>query len=298
MSLILEALKKSEQQRRLGEAPTLGSVALASRRRSPVLPILIASIVVALGAGWWLLRESPTPATNATVTQTDAARAPTTAANSKPPAQAAANPKAKPTPAPTPSAKPAAAAAGNPLASPKPAAPASDVAHPPTRANLPLGDRPGSVAALPPALPAVAGPAAPPPAAAKSKEATPTATTKPAVADAKPDAKPVGADAKSAEKAVPPAAEAAATRPATRPVQPALPSVWELTYAIRKELPEMSVTMHVYADDPTQRFVVIKGARHVEGDTLGDGVTLKQIRPDGMELDFKGTRFTYPRDGR
>ena len=33
MSLILEALKKSEQQRRLGEAPTLGTPVVATRRK-------------------------------------------------------------------------------------------------------------------------------------------------------------------------------------------------------------------------------------------------------------------------
>ena len=55
--------------------------------------------------------------------------------------------------------------------------------------------------------------------------------------------------------------------------------------------------MHMYATDPHQRFVVIKGERHVEGDDLGGGVILQEIRADGMVLDYKGTRFVYPRDG-
>jgi general secretion pathway protein B len=77
-----------------------------------------------------------------------------------------------------------------------------------------------------------------------------------------------------------------------------LPTVWDLPYATRKDLPDLSLTMHVYADDPHQRFVVIKGDRHVEGDDLGSGVTLREIRADGMVLEFKGQRFVYPRDGR
>ena len=96
---------------------------------------------------------------------------------------------------------------------------------------------------------------------------------------------------------------AAPVRPApttagAQPAGPALPSIWELPYATRKELPDLSLTLHVYAPDPKQRFVVIKGERHVEGDDLGDGVTLHAIRADGVVLDFKGKRFFYPRDGR
>ena len=58
MSLILEALKKSEQQRRLGEAPTLGSPVVSTRRRRNLLPLFAMLIVIAAAAGWWLLRPS------------------------------------------------------------------------------------------------------------------------------------------------------------------------------------------------------------------------------------------------
>jgi general secretion pathway protein B len=63
MSLILEALKKSEQQRRLGEAPTLGSPVVATRRRRSLIPVLAALIVVAAAAGWWLTRSARRDAT-------------------------------------------------------------------------------------------------------------------------------------------------------------------------------------------------------------------------------------------
>ncbi len=66
---------------------------------------------------------------------------------------------------------------------------------------------------------------------------------------------------------------------------------------MRKDLPDLTLTMHMYAVDPHERFVVIKGERHVEGDDLGDGVILHEIRADGIVLDYKGTRFVYPRGG-
>ena len=49
MSLILEALKKSEQQRRLGEAPTFGSPVVSTRKRRSLLPLIAILIVVAVG---------------------------------------------------------------------------------------------------------------------------------------------------------------------------------------------------------------------------------------------------------
>lgn len=86
--------------------------------------------------------------------------------------------------------------------------------------------------------------------------------------------------------------------PTAAAAAPAYPSVWELPYAVRKDLPALNVTMHVYAPAPADRFVVINGERHGEGDQVADGVTLKQISSDGMVLDFRGHSFTFPRDGR
>src|SRR3954468_12962756 len=61
MSLILEALKKSEQQRRLREAPNLSSPVVATRRRRGVLPVLVILIVAAAAVAWYLSRRAPTP---------------------------------------------------------------------------------------------------------------------------------------------------------------------------------------------------------------------------------------------
>jgi general secretion pathway protein B len=62
MSLILEALKKSEANRRLGQAPDLGTPFTPARHgRNPVWALLV--IVLALGAGlwWWFGRATPAP---------------------------------------------------------------------------------------------------------------------------------------------------------------------------------------------------------------------------------------------
>ena len=64
MSLILEALKKSEARRRLGEAPDLGTPFTPASRRRSALPLILLAIVVVAGFGSWYVyssRIAPTP---------------------------------------------------------------------------------------------------------------------------------------------------------------------------------------------------------------------------------------------
>ena len=81
MSLILEALRKSEERRKLGEAPTLISEsAWSSRRRHPLarsasrLPWVVGALLLAglaAGAWWWsrtpVVATTPEPARTARV---------------------------------------------------------------------------------------------------------------------------------------------------------------------------------------------------------------------------------------
>ena len=86
MSLILEALKKSERERRLGETPSIGSPVIAVRRQRSRLPLLIGLIAVALVIGWFLRREAPsTAAPETTAAATAAAPVAAPAVNPAPP---------------------------------------------------------------------------------------------------------------------------------------------------------------------------------------------------------------------
>ena len=286
MSLILEALKKSEQQRRLGEAPTFGSPVVATRKRRSILPVIAILIVVAGGVWWWLghRTSAPVPATPAPVASTKPAQTPISQQAQPRPATGTVRPAPQRTP-------PAATAAsqdkravgvGNvPRTAPVTTAPAATVGIPPApdkNAGLraPAPPAPAKTDAVPPAAtPKTAGtmPATPPP-VAPARQQPPAATT----VDTKPAVAP------------PPAAPAAAGA--------ALPTVWELPYATRKDIPAIELSMHVFSSDPKQRFVVIKGDRHAEGDEVGTDLVLKEIRQDGIVLDYKGQVFFYPRSGR
>lgn len=312
MSLILEALKKSEQQRRLGEAPNLGTPIVLARRRRNLLPVLAAAIAVALGAGWYLLRDKP----GSTPDEVAVSRAAQT-----PPATDGA---ARPAPSPRPAARPA---APKPIAvaTPPPRAPSARkgtaveegaapvIAPPVLPVTPPAHDRPGSVTPPPvasPAAPQVASaakaagagkphdrPEPSGPASPLDRGMAPTAATGAGQPhDRPPPAGPASPLEQVSKTAAPPAVATASPPPAVR--KPALPSVWELPYSTRKDLPEIDLTMHVYSSTPADRFVVVKGERHVEGDQIADGVTLKEITADGMILAFKGQDFTFPRDSR
>lgn len=58
------------------------------------------------------------------------------------------------------------------------------------------------------------------------------------------------------------------------------------------QLPDLKLDLHVYAQNPAERFVFINMRKLREGETLPDGVRVDQITPRGADLSFRGTRFS------
>jgi general secretion pathway protein B len=92
-----------------------------------------------------------------------------------------------------------------------------------------------------------------------------------------------------APRSAPPHAASATTSPLLRP------TVGELR-AEGVEVPELTLELHVYSDDPTQRFVFINGNRYVEGDALKEGPKVVEILPEGVALSAAGRDFMLPRN--
>ncbi|MCQ4167520.1 general secretion pathway protein GspB [Tahibacter harae] len=389
MSLIHEALKKAEQQRRLGEPPNLGTPFAATRRRRTLLPYLAVAIAAALGAGWWLSRdrapEAPAqaaapasqtagkartadapanvPASGAAAAAAANSQAASSAAERRPVmgANATANTNVVTSLAPPPRLNHQAPAPSNPPTV-KEVAERESEPHPPGANPLapgeaaplalgtpppetPLNDPAGVAAKMavkekqlaatpaaataagqpatrqPPSFPSAAPPedqSAPPPVAAVSKStpaappslppppAQPVAAAQkpqPAAATAPPTPPPAQPVAAAAQKPQPAAVPPPPTPPPPQPVAAAappleqLPAYWQLPYNVRKELPALKLSMHVYSATPAQRFVVLNGNRQVEGDELGGEVRVTEIRSDGVVLSFQGQRFLVPRGG-
>ena len=296
MSLILEALKKSERQRRLGETPSIGSPIMAVRERRSWMPYLVVLIVVGLAVLWWLKRDVDAPPVEPPKTANSApapAEPGAEAARKTAPAEATRTPSA-PVAAPT--------AATNGTILPAPTAPST---RDKTNANPPHDDKfaSGELVAAEPRSDAPSQPLV-----VKEAEAVPAVG--PAAAPARPgntDAIAIGellnrADARAAaERAdagtATPTPGANAPAPVEAKPGDALALIWELPLATRRDLPEIKLTMHVYAEDPAQRFIIVNGERHAEGDDVGS-LKLIEIRKDGVVFQIDKQRFLYPRGGR
>jgi|SRR5882724_10101186 len=309
MSLILEALKKSEAKRRLGGVPDLNTPFAARRRRRSPLPFIAAAIVVAAAAGWWLWRVPPqtmektvpvvagrprsagaTPAADRIMASTDShpplrnAVAPATGVvatehPATPPVVALPSPTASTKIAATPTAgtdKSVAAAPVSAVASEKPAPPVPRVALKPLVVGPPMAGLKPDAAPAP-----VFGPKKPQPAVAMA----PLKAAEPAPMPRNAANMNNAANAKNAAASAPPVA----TSPAVQPY-------YELPFSVRKDLPAIKLSIHVYAPEPAQRFIILNDSRMGEGDSQ-DELALREIRPDGAVFEFHGQRFFYPRDG-
>lgn len=60
-------------------------------------------------------------------------------------------------------------------------------------------------------------------------------------------------------------------------------------------LPPLTLELHVYSPDPTQRAVFINGRRYLEGDTINEGADVMAISSEGAVMSYRGQRFLLPR---
>lgn len=265
MSLILEALRKSEAQRRLGQAPDLHApvATTAPRGRLPrwLVPALALMLVGAVA--WWLGRMAVPDPSNGTATEA----------------------VVEPTPLPLPAAT-------------------TDPGPPATRAELPAErppPAPGAEPATEPARPAAPAPPASRPEVATRPAPDPRPAPTPQAAPPAAPAAPAQRTDVVATEAVAPAAPATPSgtvEPSPPPVEETdagLMRLADLPAATRASLPPLRISMHVYSEEPARRFAIIDGRRVGEGGLLeGQGV-VESVRRDGIVVDFDGRRVLLPR---
>jgi len=61
------------------------------------------------------------------------------------------------------------------------------------------------------------------------------------------------------------------------------------------QITDLHLDIHVYSDDPAERFVFINMAKHREQSKLEEGPVVAEITPDGVILEHQGTTFLLPR---
>jgi len=64
-----------------------------------------------------------------------------------------------------------------------------------------------------------------------------------------------------------------------------------LPYALQQDLPELAISLHLYAKSAQRRKVSINGRMRRQGDEISENLVLEEITPDGVILTFKGKRF-------
>jgi len=68
-------------------------------------------------------------------------------------------------------------------------------------------------------------------------------------------------------------------------------SYWALPQGVRDNLPEIRITVLVFAEKPDDRFLLANGQRMVEKDELESGLVLDEIRRDGAVFLYRKYRF-------
>jgi general secretion pathway protein B len=62
------------------------------------------------------------------------------------------------------------------------------------------------------------------------------------------------------------------------------------------QLPELHIDIHVFADNPAERFVFINMTKYREKSQLAEGPTVSEITNDGVILEYRGSTFLLPRE--
>lgn len=65
--------------------------------------------------------------------------------------------------------------------------------------------------------------------------------------------------------------------------------------ALTAGLPELTIDLHIFTDDPARRAVFINGRRYTQGDSITEGPRVEEITRDGAVLNYRGQRFLLPR---
>ena len=74
------------------------------------------------------------------------------------------------------------------------------------------------------------------------------------------------------------------------------PTLQEVRARGALNLPELHLDIHVYSNEPEDRFVFINMSKLREGSQLDEGPVVAEITPDGVILGHQGQFFILPRE--
>lgn len=136
--------------------------------------------------------------------------------------------------------------------------------------------------------------APPPPPTLPVQQAAPAAAAPPpttTIAPPEPAATPAGPVAIAPMRAAPAPAPAPGTAATPAATIARVNSLAELPAEARAGLPALAFGGSIYSGTPANRLLIVNGQLMHEGDALGPGVTLEQIKPKAAVLNIRGQRF-------
>jgi len=75
------------------------------------------------------------------------------------------------------------------------------------------------------------------------------------------------------------------------PYEPEIINYWQVPEKMREGLPDLRISVLVYAELPENRFVLVNGERLLEGQETADGLLLEEIRRDRAIFNYRNYRF-------
>lgn len=285
MSFILDALKKSENDRQRQTGPALFEVKVAPPRAGfPVWAIAIVVLLVInmVIVGWLLLRHQ---------SKTDA--------DAQPPQVAS---------QPAPTLPPSAAAMSQPASTNNTApAPVQSNSQSVQQAPLPPPQQlPSAQESAPPAM--SRAPAEPSGTQADDlvagRRISPRDQSEPTLGSSSARTGPNGAGTTAAASTGNPDDDAPAQEPGSplfkghvkRGTESGLMLYQDLAVTNGANLPDLRLDMHVYDPKPQARFALINMQKVTEGQVMKGDVKIEAITPEGVVMSHNGTRFLLPRE--
>lgn len=75
-----------------------------------------------------------------------------------------------------------------------------------------------------------------------------------------------------------------------------IPTIDELLQEGTLQIAQLHLDIHVFSEVPAERFVFINMTKHREGSKTPEGPVVREIRPDGVILEYQGRVFLLPRE--
>ena len=265
MSILLDALRKSEEQRHLGAAPTLQTPEAAQAapytRRKSWIPVMMGTLTAVFIA--WIGLEQFRPPADGTTAAVDVSQVSSNANSGQ-------SELDKPV-----SQREVVAEADKSAAS----------ATTPVKQFSPAAPRPGSPAVS--ARSQAEGAKRP---ASKAAESVRSFAREPGSAANSPASNSDAQSESGAESVTPDSA----TQDENSRLEPYVSeslSYWQLPQSVRESMPELRITVLVYADNAQDRFLLINGGRLREQEELAGGLRLEEIHRDRAIFNFRNYRF-------